>query len=1038
MKQKTIQIIAALIINFILAWPLSYAVSISDINDQVTDSTALITWQTDESSKSTVRYGKTQSLDNTEKNNTLTTEHYVKLTNLMFNTNYNYKVESCDNEDKCNTSSLLSFTTENIPPPDKITNLINGSVTTETIDLKWDQSTSTHLDYYIVYRDSEIIKNITTNSFTDTELSALTDYSYQISAVDKGGNIGEKSDVLTVTTAEPDLTAPKITEVKIAALTVNSATITWTTDESSNSTLYYSETSALENAQGLSTHTINHNIQISGLTEEKIYYFKVESCDIDENCASSEISSFVPGEDVSVPTIEVTLPQHYNKKSIQITGTTKPYSEVKFYVNGVYNGMLSKTATSNGTIDIEVRGLEEGNNTIKIEAVDSHNLKTEKEFTVIVDTSPPQYTISSIPKLSKEPHLIISGTVSEPCTITFYSKIASGINVHKKVENFHSDYLKLTPNSVTLNWNELEDIDHYEIYREDIGLIGIPTKNLFVDNYAKTSTTYNYEIAAVYKDCSMGPKEKISVTTLDGGNENIRDPTQLQSVCGGITPKGIIQAEGSFTYSLGLNPGLNEVIINISDTAGNTVLIKNKTIHDSSPPTITYSNLDKLSPSYTKEVTIEGKVSEHSIVHVYIDEDEESSYKTETDEEGNFKIDIDLRRKVSGDIEIRQTSVNIRGESAPIWENNVKIIAVDDVGLESNPIAANIAYQICGQGGDWNIEIGQVTPDIIIPRLLLQGVSRIGFNVNYKWQGPGESKDATINDRPRITLRPLNMIDQEKFDGEFFGHVWDKHSNYYRSSYFLIDLKKQYTEHNLTSLEQENNLSNHNLGECIVPKFGCVKLPLVLEINYAYKDPYGTTMTGTTGEESSPLARRSVEQGIVYGTQRMCFNVEIAIDRRLPIDKILPKSLLKTMVTGINETINAIDLVLKPVDIAKKFAFVGCLGSWVVWLVYKFKEWTSCKAGAVLEGFSPNTCDPNEESDKGEDCASCLKAKGETIKAWEKIGWLCDRVMCPAAPTIQKYVRDVKSDDKRQDKLGVIDYLKERSHCEEQDIADIK
>lgn len=1038
MKKKLLQIITALVINFILAWPLSYAVSISNINQGVTSDSALITWQTDEHANTEVYFGENKDLHNIRRNQTSVKEHSVKLSNLVFKTLYYYRVKSCY-ESECDTSELLNFTTENIPPPEKITGLVNTSVTTTTISLRWSGSASPYLKHYLVYRDNEVVGNITINSFTDSDLTALTTYNYEVGAVDSGGNVGEKSDSAEVTTAEPDLTAPEINDVVIAALTSDSATITWVTDEDSNSTIYYGETSALENEQGLKIYTKHHTIQISGLINGTLYYYNVESCDISGNCGLSTISEFVPGMDITVPVIDVYLPEYHNKKKIKITGKTKPYSEVKFYVNGIYRGILGKSVTgADGNIDIEVTGLEEGNNTIKITAVDSYNLKNEKEINVVVDTKPPEYTISSIPRLSKERNLIIDGTVNEPCTITFYSQLVSEGIQEKKIENFHSDYERLTPNAVTLVWDEVEEVDYYAIYRDDVGLIGMPTKPPFTDMYANTSTTYTYEITAVYRDCSSGSKESISVTTLDGGNVNIRKPILLQTRCGGITPLGQITTQDYFTYSLGLNPGMNEVIINISDKAGNSILIKNKTIHDNSPPQIIYSNLDRLSPSYTKEVTIEGKVSEHAIVYVYIDEEEEASYIAETDEEGEFSVKINLRRKVGGEYEVRPVSVNVRGESLPIWENDIKIIAIDAVGLESNAVTSSIAYQLCGYGGDWNIEIGEVAPDILIPRLLLQGVARIGFDVNFKWQGPGDNKDATITERPRITLRPLNKIDQERFDEEFFGHVWEKHSNYYRSSYFLIDLRKPYMKHNLTTLEQENNLSEHNLGKCLVPLLGCVKLPMMLEIHYSYKEPYGTTVTGTRGEEYSPLARREAEAGIVHGIQRQCFDVQIAIDRRLPTDKLLPKTLLESMVKGIEHTIKGIDAVLEPVNLAKKFVFIGCLGSWVVWLVFKFKEWVACKAGMIFEGFNSNTCDPDETDEKGAACASCLRAKGETIKAWEKIGWVCDRVICPAAPTIQKYVRDVKREETRQDTLGIPPDLQQKSHCEEEEIPAIE
>ncbi len=80
-------------------------------------------------------------------------------------------------------------------PPSKVTGLSVTDAKDGKLDLSWNPAgDNVGVDHYKIYRDGGFLINITTTSYQDTGLTNDQSYSYQISAVDRSGNEGEKSD----------------------------------------------------------------------------------------------------------------------------------------------------------------------------------------------------------------------------------------------------------------------------------------------------------------------------------------------------------------------------------------------------------------------------------------------------------------------------------------------------------------------------------------------------------------------------------------------------------------------------------------------------------------------------------------------------------------------------------------------------------------------------------------------------------------------------------------------------------------------------
>ncbi len=88
------------------------------VESNINESSAKITWSTDEAADAKVQYGTSTSLG-TEvvASGNDTTAHELMLVNLASSTLYYYSITSCDVVDNCNSSELKNFTTTAAPQP---------------------------------------------------------------------------------------------------------------------------------------------------------------------------------------------------------------------------------------------------------------------------------------------------------------------------------------------------------------------------------------------------------------------------------------------------------------------------------------------------------------------------------------------------------------------------------------------------------------------------------------------------------------------------------------------------------------------------------------------------------------------------------------------------------------------------------------------------------------------------------------------------------------------------------------------------------
>ena len=192
------------------------------VSTGITNNSATITWDTDESSDSLVKYGTTSEVYTSEEYNAAeVTSHNVTLTGLDAGTTYYYLVRSTDSNGNAAESAEYSFSTLATPDttPPVISNVVSTGITNNSAAITWDtnESSDSLVKYGTisgVYTSEEYnATNVTSHNVTLTGLDAGGTYYYLVNSTDTSGNAAEGAEYRFTTLATPTSTITKTFEI---------------------------------------------------------------------------------------------------------------------------------------------------------------------------------------------------------------------------------------------------------------------------------------------------------------------------------------------------------------------------------------------------------------------------------------------------------------------------------------------------------------------------------------------------------------------------------------------------------------------------------------------------------------------------------------------------------------------------------------------------------------------------------------------------------------------------------------------------------
>ncbi len=520
--------------------------------------------------------------------------------------------------------------------------------------------------------------------------------------------------------------------------------------------------------------------------------------------------------------------------------------------------------------------------------------------------------------------------------------------------------------------------------------VNIDTEPPIIDfNIPEVVTESRYKI-------NTTTNEPVNITYVVSSVEN--NKTDVKNV--------FVNAAGGFSFDLELSPDvLNYVEIKAVDRAGNELKYNTQVTPDTKDPVLEI-NLQELSPSFSRSIHINGKVSEKATIEIILN-DKHAAFQT-TNDDGTFSIPITLETKTN--VSSQPTEVSIEANIA--FPNQVKVIARDRAGRTVTKGPETVEYKLCGTGGPFTIITGDPLPDKLNPRLLLNGVQMFGFPFTIEYKG---GYNVTVHN---IQLRHLDVSPKEKskFDNNLIKVInplvakSKKAVGYADVKFSSFDPLKDNKE--ATTFDREKNISQHRIGDCLVPGFGCMRFFLETDIEYTeakpapvFADPNRATTTSTTEAE--------------HKHQRTCIKTEVMIDMTRP-ESLTPKKHLQSTINFLNTTINAIDSILKPITTIGTYLFYGCAGGTLGLYAQTAVEKWNCDFSSSLSVFSQGgkwdkriaqsgLCDEvyAGQDKKKSACKSCEDSiRRNRNFEFNILRPICDRVACPSAPTLQTYMRN--------------------------------
>lgn len=267
----------------------------------ISDTSATIVWTTNIPARSYVEYGTTPAYGFISRKTTeLRYSHLIKITGLLPDKEYYYRIISEDEYGNIASQALLPFKTlDTIPPQIRNISVVTVTGSSASIIFSTSEPSFSKIEYGTNNYDFQILNpaNVatTTHHYTITSLTPATTYKFRIIAWDKANNLSFSSDQYIKTV---DTILPQIWNIRAEEVTNNSAKILWNTDKQCTSLVIYGPSSNNYTSTSTFDPTFkqNHSIKITfDPTISNQWFYRVISKDrLGNETISGENSFTVP------------------------------------------------------------------------------------------------------------------------------------------------------------------------------------------------------------------------------------------------------------------------------------------------------------------------------------------------------------------------------------------------------------------------------------------------------------------------------------------------------------------------------------------------------------------------------------------------------------------------------------------------------------------------------------------------------------------------------------------------------------------------
>ena len=351
------------------------------------------------------------------------------------------------------------------------------------------------------------------------------------------------------------ITPPVISDIMVSDINTDSATITWTTDQQSDSLVEYGTTTSYDNSSSDASITTNHSITLTGLTPATEYHFKITSASnygVSSSSGDNMFATFTPPP----PVISDVFAVNITSDSATITWTTDQQGDsiVDYGTTTVYGSSVSDPVLT-VSHSITLSGLNPGTTYhFKVTSTNTYGVSSstgDNTFTTIIPSPP---VISNI---------VVSNITDSSATITWTTDQSADSLVDYGTTTLYgstaSDPTLTTNHSMILSNLGMGVTYHFRVTSTN----GYSLTSFSGDDIFNTTGPITITIISPLDNATISRADSMVTGTITNstGNET------------GVTVNGMVATVYNgqfFTNHVPLQDGQNTIMANAVDTEGNT------------------------------------------------------------------------------------------------------------------------------------------------------------------------------------------------------------------------------------------------------------------------------------------------------------------------------------------------------------------------------------------------------------------------------------------------------------------------------------
>jgi len=269
----------------------SPGITFGPIVSNISETSATISWVTNQASNSIVEYGDLWEYDRIIRKSDNKEKHNITIDGLLASTTYHFRVGSTILQTNDTIySEDHSFTTLSQKAPVILWGPVVVIINNSQVNITWrtDVAANTIIEYgtKINYEKKIILSDyVHEHRAVINDLIPDTTYHYRIGSTDADGNgptySGDENFKMPVNSMK--LT---ISGIKISSLNETSTSITWTTEEPTDTIFEYENMTSTPMNVIDSEPVIEHNVTVHNLSPDTEYHFKIGFSDPEDNSLS--------------------------------------------------------------------------------------------------------------------------------------------------------------------------------------------------------------------------------------------------------------------------------------------------------------------------------------------------------------------------------------------------------------------------------------------------------------------------------------------------------------------------------------------------------------------------------------------------------------------------------------------------------------------------------------------------------------------------------------------------------------------------------